>query len=95
MKLETASHREFLGELCFSAFFLLTSIVWLQSPQRSRWIGRLGLVTATSGLLGMFRNVIGLLAPIAALNNYLLPVFMIVLGVALARWRTNDTLSAA
>jgi hypothetical protein len=46
-------------------------------------------VTAASGLLGMFRNIIGPLAPIAALNNYLLPAFMIVLGVALARWRVN------
>ena len=82
---------EFLGELSFSAFFLLTSIVWLQSPQPSRWIGWFGLVTAASGLLGMFRNIIGPVAPIAALNNYLLPLFMIILGVALARWRTNDT----
>jgi uncharacterized protein DUF4386 len=86
---------EFLGELSFSAFFLLTSIVWLQSPRPSRWIGWLGLVTAASGLLGMFRNIIGPLAPIAALNNYLLPLFMIILGVALARWRTNGTSSGA
>ena len=82
---------EFLGELSFNAFFLLTSIVWLQSPQRSRWIGWLGLVTAASGFVGMLRNIIGPVAPIAALNNYLLPVFMIILGVALVRWRTNDT----
>jgi drug/metabolite transporter (DMT)-like permease len=86
---------EFLGEASFSAFFLLTSIVWLQSPRLARWIGWLGLVTAASGLLGMFRNVIGALAPIAAVNNYLLPIFMIILGVALARWRTNDTSSGA
>ena len=81
---------EFLGELSFSGFFLLTSIVWLQSPRSSRWIGWLGLVTAASGFLGMFRNIFGPVAPIAALNNYLLPAFMIVLGVALARWPTND-----
>ena len=78
---------EFLGELSFSTFFLLTSIVWLQSRQPSRWIGWLGLVTAALGFLGMFRNVTGAVAPIAALNNYLLPLFMIILGVALARWR--------
>jgi hypothetical protein len=30
---------EFLGELSFSVFFLLTSIVWLQSPRPSKWIG--------------------------------------------------------
>ena len=86
---------EFLGELSFSAFFLLTSIVWLQSPSSSRWIGWLGLVTAAFGLLGTFRNVTGAVAPIAALNNYLLPVFMIIMGVALARWRTNETSAGA
>jgi hypothetical protein len=82
---------EFVGELSFSAFFLLTSSVWPQAPRLSRWIGWLGLVTAGSGLLGMFRIVWGRLAPIAALNNYLVPVFMIVLGIALVRWMPNDT----
>ena len=84
---------EFLGALSFSVFFLLTSIVWLQSPRPDRWVGWLGLVTAASGLLGMLRNIIGTVAPIAALNNYLLPLFMIVLGVVLARWRTSGTLT--
>jgi len=30
-----------------------------------------------------------------ALNNYLLPVFMIILGVALARWRASDVAAGA
>jgi hypothetical protein len=77
---------EFLGELSFSAFFLLTSIVWLQSPRTHKWIGWVGVGTAASGLVGMFRNVTGAVAPIAAVNNYLLPAFMIILGVALMRW---------
>jgi hypothetical protein len=42
--------------------------------------------TAAFGLVGMFRNVTAAVAPIAALNNYLLPAFMIILGVALVRW---------
>jgi hypothetical protein len=41
--------------------------------------------TAVLGLLGMFRNVTTVVAPIAELNNYLLPAFMIILGVALVR----------
>jgi len=77
---------EFLGELSVSVFFLLTSIVWLQAPRPHRWIGWLGVATAVLGLLGMFRNVTGAVAPIAAVNNYLLPAFMIILGVALVRW---------
>lgn len=77
---------EFLGELCFSLFFLLTSVVWLQAPGARAWIGWAGVATAVLGLTGMFRNVTGAVAPIAAVNNYLLPAFMIVLGVALIRW---------
>jgi Domain of unknown function (DUF4386) len=77
---------EFLGELSFSAFFLLTAIVWLKSPRLARWIGWLGVLTAVLGLVGMFRNVIRVVAPIAEVNNYLLPAFMIVLGVAFLRW---------
>lgn len=77
---------EFLGELSFSVFFLLTSLVWLQAPHRHQWIGWAGVGTAVLGLLGMFRNVTGAVAPIAALNNYLLPAFMVALGVAFMRW---------
>lgn len=78
---------EFLGELSFSAFFLLTSIVWLHGPSKHKWIGWVGVATAVLGFIGMFRNVTGAVAPVAALNNYLLPAFMIILGVALVRWR--------
>jgi len=38
------------------------------------------------GLLGAFRNVTGVVAPVAEINNYLLPAFMIVLGIGLMRW---------
>jgi hypothetical protein len=86
---------EFLGELSFSLFFLLTSLAWLQRPGLPRWIGWLGLVTGAAGLIGMFRNLSTVVAPVAAVNNYLLPLFMIVLGVALARWRTADEAAAA
>jgi hypothetical protein len=81
---------EFLGELSFSLFFLLTSIVWLQSPMRSRWIGWSGMITAVFGLVGMFRNITSGVRPIAEVNNYLLPAFMIILGVALVRWPAID-----
>jgi Domain of unknown function (DUF4386) len=77
---------EFLGELSFSLFFLLTSIVFLQSQRPPKWVGWVGVSTAALGLVGMFRNVTVAVAPIAALNNYLLPAFMIILGVALVRW---------
>ena len=82
---------EFLGELAFSIFFLLTSATWLQSPGRSRWIGWLGVVTGGASIIGAFRNVTTIVAPLAEVNNYLLPLFMIVLGVALIRWRVAVT----
>jgi len=89
---------EFLGELSFSLFFLLTSLTWLHSPRRTRWIGWLGVATAVFGLVGMFRNVVGETSPmlgpaveaISAVNNYLLPAFMIVLGIAFIRWPAID-----
>lgn len=89
---------EFLGELSFNLFFLLTSITWLHSRATARWIGWLGAATAVFGLIGMFRNVTGdvspvvgpLVAAIAEVNNYLLPAFMIILGIALIRWPAAD-----
>jgi hypothetical protein len=40
-----------------------------------------------AGLIGMFRNVSSVVDPIAAMNNYLLPLWMIIFGVALIRHR--------
>jgi hypothetical protein len=74
---------EFLGELAFNAFFLLTAWALL----RSHRVAVLGLVAGLAGLVGMFRNVTAAVAPVAAVNNYLLPAWMIVFGVVLARWR--------
>ena len=74
---------EFLGELAFNAFFLLTGWALLQT----RRVAVLGLVAGLAGLVGMFRNVTAAVAPVAAVNNYLLPAWMIVFGVLLARWR--------
>jgi hypothetical protein len=74
---------EFLGELAFNAFFLLTGWALVQT----RRVAVLGLVAGLAGLVGMFRNVTAAVAPIAAVNNYLLPAWMIVFGVVLARWR--------
>ena len=81
---------EFLGELGISMFFLLTSFVWLRSAQRARWIGWIGVAAAVAGLIGMFRNVTTIVAPVAAVNNYLLPLFMIILGVVFVRFKTVE-----
>ena len=77
---------EFLGELCFSVFFLLSAAAMLKRDSGfPRWMGWLGVVTGTAGLIGMFRNVTGAVAMVAEVNNYLLPLWMIVFGVGLLR----------
>lgn len=77
---------EFLGEFSVSVFFLLSSIAILRSTSTiPRWTGYLGIVTALAGLVGMFRNVSDAVAPVAEVNNYLLPVFMLVFGIMLIR----------
>jgi hypothetical protein len=79
---------EFLGELSFSVFFLLSGFAMLaRGAGFPRWVGFLGIFTAVAGLIGMFRNVSGVVDPIAAMNNYLLPLWMIIFGVILLRHR--------
>lgn len=89
---------EFLGELSFNAFFLLSALGMLAARSRfPRWMGYLGVVTAVAGLVGMFRNVTNAVDPIAEVNNYLLPAWMIVFGVGLLRYREaprEDTLGS-
>ena len=78
---------EFLGELSVSLFFLLSALAMLeQDAGFPRWMGYLGVTTAGAGLVGMFRNVTDVVAPVASLNNYLLPLWMIVFGVGLLRY---------
>ena len=77
---------EFLGELSISVFFLLSALAILaRDAALPRWMGYFGVVTAFAGLVGMFRNTTNVVAPIAALNNYLLPLWMVVFGGGLLR----------
>jgi hypothetical protein len=77
---------EFLGELSMSLFFLLSALTMLARDSGfPRWMGYLGVATAAAGLVGMFRNATATVAPIAAFDNYLLPLWMIVFGAGLIR----------
>jgi uncharacterized protein DUF4386 len=79
---------EFLGELSFSLFFLLSALAMLARESGfPRWMAYLGLLTAVAGLIGMFRNVSNVVDPVAEVNNYLLPLWMIVFGVGLLRFQ--------
>lgn len=81
---------EFLGELSFSTFFLLSSWTLLRSRATPAWVAAVGLATAVAGFVGMFRNVTVVVAPVAAINNYLLPLWMIIFGVVLVRHRLPE-----
>jgi hypothetical protein len=81
---------EFLGELSFSMFFLLCSWTLLRSRVTPTWVAALGLGVAATGFVGMFRNVTIAVAPVAAINNYLLPLWMIIFGVVLLRIRLPE-----
>jgi len=77
---------EFLGESSISVFFLLSALAILARDSAwPRWMGYVGVVTAIAGLVGMFRNTTNVVAPIAAMNNYLLPIWMLVFGSGLLR----------
>lgn len=78
---------EFLGELAFSAFFVLSGWALLESRKTSRWMAAVVFLTGVLGWIGMFRNLTRAVAPVAAVNNYLLPLGMIILGVVLVRYR--------
>jgi hypothetical protein len=81
---------EFLGELSLSVFFLLSALAMLvQGTGFPRWMGYIGVGTAIAGLVGMFRNATDLVAPFAALNNYVLPLWMFVFGGGLLRAATD------
>jgi hypothetical protein len=86
---------EFLGELSFSGFFLLSSWTLWRSRAAPRWVAGTGLATSAAGLVGMLRNLTGAVAPVAAFNNYLLPLWMIIFGVVLIRLRLPDDSAAA
>jgi hypothetical protein len=76
---------EFLGELSFSTFFVISAWVLLRSGAVSRWWAIVGIVTGVMGWVGMFRNLSPMVGPVAEVNNYLLPLWMIAFGVILIR----------
>ena len=72
---------EFTGELCLNAFFLLSARAMWRGG--SRWSAGFGLTAGTLGWVAMWRNVTGIVAPAAALNNVVLPMWMAVFAVTM------------
>jgi hypothetical protein len=80
---------EFVGELALNLFFLLTAYAMLRSVQRSRWLGIGGVVASLIGFVAMFRNVTPAVSLVADANNVVLPLWLVILGVALTRERAS------
>jgi hypothetical protein len=74
---------EFLGEACLSAFFLLVGLSMLDEARFPRWLAWCGVAFALLFLVGAFRNIVAAVQIVADLNNILLPLWMLVLGVSL------------
>jgi len=77
---------EFAGELLLNGFFLAAAIVIARQPRR-RWILYVASAASVLGWIAMLRNLTPLVAPIAAANNGVLPIWMLVLGLTLAAMR--------
>jgi len=79
---------EFFGETALAAFFLLTGFSMLDEQRFPRWLGWSGIVFALLFFVGAFRNVTSAVQPIADANNILLPLWMIILGIAFV-WQSR------
>jgi hypothetical protein len=71
---------EFLGELCLGLFFLFVGTAMLDEPRFPAWLGWCGSAFAITFIVGALRNVAPGVQALADVNNYLLPLWMIVLG---------------
>lgn len=76
---------EGLGELCWGGFFLISSRALTSSGDLPRWLGWVGQAFALLFLIGALRNITPAVQAIADLNNSLLPLWLIVLGLTLLR----------
>lgn len=86
---------EFLGELFLNSFFLLASMALARAAAPAgRWLLPAGIAASGLGAVAMLRNAVPWVEPVAALNNVVLPVWMLVLGVALWRHQGGPSMAA-
>lgn len=81
---------EFLGEVCLACFFLLSGLSLVEESRFPNWLGWSGAGFAALFLIGAFRNVTQVVQPVADINNALLPLWMVVLGVSLIWYTRSD-----
>jgi hypothetical protein len=86
---------EQLGEIFLNAWFIAVAVAMAGSARFPRWVAWAGMTTGVLGLIGMFRFATTLVAPVAAANNILLPLWLVVFGVALFRYGARATSSTS
>jgi hypothetical protein len=80
---------EFLGELFLNLFFVCAAYALYRAGHAGRWLLVVGSAASLLGSVAMLRNAMPLVEPVGALNNAALPLWMLVLGVALVRQRKD------
>lgn len=76
---------EFFGELLLNLAFVLFSGVAWSDHRLPRWVSGFGVGAGVVGLVAMWRNVTPAVALVAEVNNAILPLWLIVWGIALMR----------
>ena len=76
---------EFVGEMALNGFFISTGFAAQRALGTPRWFGAAGIAVGLSGVIGAFRNVTDVVGPVAEVNNYLLMIWLVLLGVVLVR----------
>lgn len=76
---------EFLGELTMNSWFLTIGLVLISINTKLKYFGYFAILVAVLGFIGGFRNITSMVNIAAEINNYLLPTFLIILGVVLIR----------
>jgi hypothetical protein len=77
---------EFVGELSLNGFFVVSGRAMLRDARFPRWVGWAGVGSGVLGLIAMWRNVTPAVDWASALDDNVLPLWMIVFGVALWRY---------
>lgn len=76
---------EFVGELTMNGFFLTVALGSLRDRLLPRWSAVAGVAAALAGLIGMWRNVTPSVSIVAEVENAILPLWMIILGILFIR----------
>jgi len=74
---------EFVGEVCLAAWFFALAIAWRRDGRRV--FGGSGIAAAILMAVAALRNITSAVDPIAAVNNFALPAWMIAMGIAFLR----------